>query len=336
MNGKPIARRPRGAPSALPTANTGRIGPPDTTRPAGRPVSFRLDRAGPFDTNPPDPAFFSAGSCAPCTGMEADMTRESGSSHVRSGRWLAASTVVWVGLCTTVPAQVPAIDAIPLPSRSPMRTPAMVPRPGRGDLDDLDGRIRQQPDQAEGYFKRGRFHTQRAMTGQHAALDAAMADFSRALERDPSHTEARYWRGYVKVWRGDRDAVLADLSRVIEQDPDHARARTLRGQILAQMRQFDLALAEFDLAWEPPGCRRVRRSYPGADAVTPPWGSTSAPSRSSVAPSRKRSSCSPGYTGSGRGHTGRPGTRIKPPPISTKPSAVGPMTPGPACSDARC
>ena len=64
----------------------------------------------------------------------------------------------------------------------------MVPRPGRGDLDDLDGRIRQQPDQAEGYFKRGRFHAQRAMTGQHAALDAAMADFSRALERDPSHT----------------------------------------------------------------------------------------------------------------------------------------------------
>ncbi len=111
------------------------------------------------------------------------MTRESGSARAWSVRQLAASTLVGIGLCTTVLAQVPAVD--PIPPRSPMRTNAVFLEPDQTALDDLDAQIRQHPDQAESYFKRGRLHAQRAMNGVRIALEAAAADFTRALNWTP-------------------------------------------------------------------------------------------------------------------------------------------------------
>jgi tetratricopeptide (TPR) repeat protein len=124
-------------------------------------------------------------------------------------------------------------------------------------LAGLDALIRQDPNRAEGYFERGRFRVRLAREGDKAALDAAMADLSRAVELDPKHVAARYWRGWILARGKDRDAALADLSWVIEHRPDLGGPLIERGKVLMNKGQLDRAIADFDRAEGRPGANQT-------------------------------------------------------------------------------
>jgi tetratricopeptide (TPR) repeat protein len=112
----------------------------------------------------------------------------------------------------------------------------------------LDAEILRHPDRAAGYFQRGCFRAQAAEEGDEAALAAAAADFSRALELEPGHPYARLWRGYVADRRGNRAAAIADFTWVIEHDPLIGEALVYRGKVLLNQGEIDRAIADFDRA----------------------------------------------------------------------------------------
>ena len=120
-------------------------------------------------------------------------------------------------------------------------------------LHSLDEEIRQHPDHAEAYFQRGYSRINPPRDGDKAALDAAMADFSRAVALDPEHVAGRYWRGYVADKKKDRAAAIADYSWVIEHHPEKVGALIFRGRALMNQGEFDRAIADFDEAQGRPG-----------------------------------------------------------------------------------
>ena len=111
-----------------------------------------------------------------------------------------------------------------------------------------DGRIRVHPQEAGHYFERGRLRAQLAKDDDRAGLDAAIADFSRAVELEPKHAEALCQRGFLAWRKKELDAALADFCRVIELVPDHSTALIARGQVYLAMEDFDRAITDFDRA----------------------------------------------------------------------------------------
>ncbi len=90
------------------------------------------------------------------------------------------------------------------------------------------------------YFRRGRFHRHFGnLSGDRREYQAAVDDFSRALELQPAHVAALYSRG-VLYWRELENYYRAvkDLTRVIELAPhwheawfNRALAHQLRNEI---------------------------------------------------------------------------------------------------------
>ncbi len=84
-------------------------------------------------------------------------------------------------------------------------------------------------------------------------MNAAIADFSRAVALDPDPVLARYWRGYVADKTKDRAAAIADYSWVIEHHPEIVSALIVRGKALMNRGELDRAIADFDRADGRPG-----------------------------------------------------------------------------------
>lgn len=115
-------------------------------------------------------------------------------------------------------------------------------------LERLDEEVRQHPDRAEAYFRRGYSRIHPPRDWDIAALDATRADFSRAVELDPDHVRARYWRGYVAEKRKDRASAISDYSWVIEHHPEIVHALWSRAEALARDSQYDRAINDLDQA----------------------------------------------------------------------------------------
>ncbi len=77
-------------------------------------------------------------------------------------------------------------------------------------------------------------------------LDAAVADYGRAIAANPRYALAYYDRGTVRDDRGDLEGAADDYSEVIELDPSDARALNNRGYV--RQRQGDLTGALVDYA----------------------------------------------------------------------------------------
>ncbi len=60
-------------------------------------------------------------------------------------------------------------------------------------------------------------------------MDKAEADLTKAIELDPSHSQAWFWRGMVRGRLGNILAGIADLSVFIERHPNSSLAYTKRG-----------------------------------------------------------------------------------------------------------
>lgn len=115
-------------------------------------------------------------------------------------------------------------------------------------LRSLDEEIRQHPDRAESFYKRGCLLAQLARSGEKEKLDGAMADLSRAVALKPDSVEARHWRGYVAAQRQEWKAAVADFSWVIEHHPETVVALAERAETWMRQGEYDRAIADFDLA----------------------------------------------------------------------------------------
>jgi tetratricopeptide (TPR) repeat protein len=76
-------------------------------------------------------------------------------------------------------------------------------------------------------------------------LQEAVAEYERALDRDPEDVEARSNLATVLVRLGKLDGAARQLARALEIDPDNASAHTNLGVVLAQQGQFERAAREF-------------------------------------------------------------------------------------------
>jgi tetratricopeptide (TPR) repeat protein len=97
------------------------------------------------------------------------------------------------------------------------------------------------------YYLRGNFHRHFGnMSGDRREYQAAVDDFTRAIELDPAFSAAAYNRG-VLYWRELQNwhRAIRDLTRVIELAPDRYEAWFNRA--IAYHQRGDLAAAIADL-----------------------------------------------------------------------------------------
>lgn len=79
----------------------------------------------------------------------------------------------------------------------------------------------------------------------------ALADYSKAIELNPTHLDAYLKRGTLryKVLKQYQEA-LTDFDKAIELNPDCALAYLHRGIVKCHLLKFDIALPDFDKAVE--------------------------------------------------------------------------------------
>src|SRR6185437_5028100 len=79
-------------------------------------------------------------------------------------------------------------------------------------------------------------------------LDAAVADFSKAVALAPDYAEAYYNRANALRDQRKFEAALADFDKVVAIKPDYAEAYNNRGVALRELKKFDAAIADYDRA----------------------------------------------------------------------------------------
>ena len=84
-----------------------------------------------------------------------------------------------------------------------------------------------------------------AQTGRPAA---AIEEYTKALDRDPMHADARMNLAATLARQGRLDQAGRELMTLLDQDPDNAIARTNLGLVLLQQGRTDRARAELEAA----------------------------------------------------------------------------------------
>jgi len=106
-------------------------------------------------------------------------------------------------------------------------------------LAKLDAMLQGQAGDAETYHLRG------VANFQNFEFQAAVRDFSRAIELRPGFVEAIFHRGIVRVVRSRYDDAIEDFDRVIALQPDHAAAYYNRGRLRYWKGEYEAAIADF-------------------------------------------------------------------------------------------
>ncbi len=78
----------------------------------------------------------------------------------------------------------------------------------------------------------------------------AIADYTKAIERNPKDAYAYLHRGIVKGVLGDSQGALADYTKAIELDPKNPLSYSNRGVEKAQNKDYDGAIADYTKAIE--------------------------------------------------------------------------------------
>jgi tetratricopeptide (TPR) repeat protein len=76
----------------------------------------------------------------------------------------------------------------------------------------------------------------------------AIAEYEKALARDPMHADARLNMATALARQGRMDMALRELTRLVDQDPDNAVARTNLGVVLIQQGKVEQARAQLEAA----------------------------------------------------------------------------------------
>jgi lipoprotein NlpI len=81
-------------------------------------------------------------------------------------------------------------------------------------------------------------------------FDGAIADYTRAIELDPTYAAAYSNRGSAKQAKGDLDGAIADCNHAIELDPKDPMAHKYRGVAKKEKGDLDGAIADYNRAIE--------------------------------------------------------------------------------------
>ena len=75
--------------------------------------------------------------------------------------------------------------------------------------------------------------------------DAALADYSKAIELEANFAPAYHARGRLKLRKGDLDGAIADFTKAIESDPKYFAVYYDRGLIKKATGDWDGAISDF-------------------------------------------------------------------------------------------
>ena len=89
------------------------------------------------------------------------------------------------------------------------------------------------------FFKRG------YNASQANDFPTAIAEYSNAIQTDPSHTSAYYNRAIAYQRRGDRDLAILDYTKAIQLDPKKTEAYINRANLYSDMGSTALAIADY-------------------------------------------------------------------------------------------
>ncbi|MGH9963032.1 MAG: tetratricopeptide repeat protein, partial [Pyrinomonadaceae bacterium] len=116
-----------------------------------------------------------------------------------------------------------------------------------GALADYELAIRLRPDLAAAYFRHGR------VLAHQGKSNAAISDFSKALELDPNMTDALAARASLLLTpRQDFAASIADYDKLINLGVDLDQSYYHRGVAKARLRDFQGAIADYTTVLELP------------------------------------------------------------------------------------
>lgn len=112
----------------------------------------------------------------------------------------------------------------------------------KGNLDgaiaDYTKAIELDPSFAAAYFNRG------AVRNRKDDSEGAMADYSKAIELNPNLADAYLYRGILRFDKGDLDTALVDFNKVLELNPRSAQAYNHRGGVRDRKGDLDGAIAD--------------------------------------------------------------------------------------------
>ena len=89
------------------------------------------------------------------------------------------------------------------------------------------------------------FATRAYARARQAEFDAAIADLTEALRRDPKHVNSLYNRAVIRIKRDEWDLAEADMKRVLELQPGHLGAASALAEADTRKKQ-----AEVRSGWE--------------------------------------------------------------------------------------
>ncbi len=123
---------------------------------------------------------------------------------------------------------------------------ATIGRPTACRLDGLrsTGQTSEDPEDANACNQRG------IACARQGEYQAAIAEFTRAIRRDPTCVDAFYNRAMVSIEIGNIGQGASDLGTVIEIRPGFVEGHIQRGRVYVAMNEHDRALAEFTKAIE--------------------------------------------------------------------------------------
>jgi len=106
-------------------------------------------------------------------------------------------------------------------------------------IKDYIDAIRQEPNVADYYFKRGVAYQYK---NEH---DKAIADFTEAIKLAPKEAWYFVWRGSSHKSKKSYDQAIADCNQAIQLNPNEAEAYIIRGIAYYQKEDYDQAIADF-------------------------------------------------------------------------------------------
>jgi tetratricopeptide (TPR) repeat protein len=104
---------------------------------------------------------------------------------------------------------------------------------------DYTKAIEMKPDDAKAYFNRGAAYSAKG------DMDLAIANYTKAIEMKPDDADAYFNRGNAYSAKGDKDLAIADYTKAIEIKPDDAEAYFNRGNAYSAKGDKDLAIADY-------------------------------------------------------------------------------------------
>jgi tetratricopeptide (TPR) repeat protein len=120
-------------------------------------------------------------------------------------------------------------------------------------IDCYDRAIELDPEDASGYYKRGRAYSSLAqhlqIVGEYEqappAFEQAFADLTRAIELEPDHALAYYKRATAYEMSGQPERSLPDFDRAAELDPEYRRTFRNRGNAHLKLEEFEKAVEDY-------------------------------------------------------------------------------------------